>query len=129
LEKYRARATVEHLIHSLKRITGLKPLRVWNESSIRGSMMLALLSETVVAMDRYEIKPRKEPKSKDGKVTMKDVRPSTESMVWSLGHLTLTRIVSKGKRKEAYFSNWDSISREVFANIRAEIGCGAPVFG
>ncbi len=28
LEKYRARATVEHLIHSLKRVTGLKPLRV-----------------------------------------------------------------------------------------------------
>jgi len=29
LGKYRARASVEHLIHSLKRITGLKPLRVW----------------------------------------------------------------------------------------------------
>lgn len=129
LEKYRARATVEHLIHSLKRVTGLKPLRVWNESSIRGSMMLALLSETAVAMARYEIKPRKEPKSKDGRTIVKDVRPSTESMVWSLGHLTLTRIVSKGRRKEAYFSNWNEISREVFANIRAEIGCKAPVFG
>ena len=28
LDKYRARATVEHLIHSLKGVTGLKPLRV-----------------------------------------------------------------------------------------------------
>ncbi|WP_400210842.1 hypothetical protein [Candidatus Methanarcanum hacksteinii] len=65
----------------------------------------------------------------DGRTIVKDVRPLTESMVWSLGHLTLTRIVSKGKRKEAYFSNWDGISREVFANIRAEIGCKAPVFG
>lgn len=31
---YRSRATVEHLIHSLKRVTGLKPLRVWKEDSI-----------------------------------------------------------------------------------------------
>ncbi|MFA6727754.1 MAG: transposase, partial [Prevotella sp.] len=54
LNKYRARSTVEHLIHSLKRITGLKPMRVWKESSIRGSMILALLSETAMAMARYE---------------------------------------------------------------------------
>ena len=128
LDKYRARATVEHLIHSLKRVTGLKPLRVWNESSIRGSMMLALLSETAVAMARYEMEPKKEQKMKDGRIVSKDVRPSTESMVWSLGHLTLTRIVSKGRRKEAYFSNWDEISREVFGNIRTEIGCRSLVF-
>lgn len=89
LEKYHARATIEHLIHSLKRVTRLKPLRVWNESSIRGSMMLALLSETAVAIARYEMRPKKETKMKDGKVVTKDVRPSTESMVWSLGHLTL----------------------------------------
>ncbi|MDC7950636.1 hypothetical protein PAA26_00795 [Methanomassiliicoccaceae archaeon COG_1] len=56
LDKYRARATVEHLIHSLKRVTGIKPLRVWSESSIRGSMILALLSETAIAMARYEMK-------------------------------------------------------------------------
>ena len=122
LNKYRARATVEHLIHSLKRVTGLKPLRVWNESTIRGSMMLALLSETAVAMARYELKPRISKKTIDGKIVESEVRPSTESMVWSLGHLTLTRLVEKGKRKAAHFSNWDAISREVFSNIRSELG-------
>ncbi len=30
LDKHCARATVEHLIHSLKRVTGIKPLKVWN---------------------------------------------------------------------------------------------------
>ena len=29
-DKCRARATVEHIIHSLKRVSGLKPLRAWN---------------------------------------------------------------------------------------------------
>ena len=128
LEKYRARATVEHLIHSLKRVTGLKPLRVWNESSIRGSMLLALLSETAVAMSRYEMKPRIEIKNKDGKKVETEVRPSTESMVWSLGQLTVTRIIVKGKRTEAHFSNWNDISREVFNNIRAESGFNRFVF-
>ena len=61
LDKYRARTTVEHLIHSLKRVTGLKPLRVWSESSIRGFMMLALLSETAIAMARYEMEAIREP--------------------------------------------------------------------
>ena len=128
LEKYRARATVEHLIHSLKRVTGLKPLRVWNESSIRGSMLLALLSETAVAMSRYEMQPRRKTKNKGGKKIEVDVRPSTESMVWSLSQLTVTRIIIKGRRREAHFSNWDGISREVFSNIRADLGFNRLIF-
>jgi hypothetical protein len=56
---YRSRATVEHLIHSLKRVTGLKPLRVWKENSIRGAMLLALLAETAIAMARYGMETRK----------------------------------------------------------------------
>ncbi|MBO4568460.1 MAG: hypothetical protein J5674_00510, partial [Candidatus Methanomethylophilaceae archaeon] len=47
-------------------------------------------------------------------------KPCTESIVWSLGHLTVTRIVEKGVRKKAVFSNWDPISKEVFANIGAK---------
>ena len=31
LTKYRRRVGVEHLISSLKRITGIKPIRVWNK--------------------------------------------------------------------------------------------------
>ena len=135
LDKYRARVTVEHLIHSLKRVTGLKPLRVWSESSIRGSMILALLSETAMAMARYEMKGKeeteegkerketvngkpKEEKEKKGAVTGK---PNTESIVWSLGQLTLTRLISNDKRKQAIYSNWNPISREIFDNIQADL--------
>lgn len=41
LVKYRRRVDVEHLISSLKRITGIKPIRVWNKDSVDGSMTLA----------------------------------------------------------------------------------------
>lgn len=56
---YRSRATVEHLIHSLKRVTGLKPLRVWKEDSIGDAILLALLAETAIAMAGYEMETRK----------------------------------------------------------------------
>jgi len=121
LEKYRARATVEHLIHSLKRVTGLKPLRVWSEPSIRGSMMLALLSETAIAMARYEMKGRERIKGKRGRKKTVIEKPNTESIVWSLGHLTLTRMMENGNRKEAVYSNWNPVSKEIFGNMRADI--------
>ena len=121
LDKYRARATVEHLIHSLKRVTGLKPLRVWSESSIRGSMMLALLSETAIAMARYEAEGKTKTVEERGRRRTVTEKPNTESIVWSLGHLTLTRIIDKGRRKQAVYSNWNQISREIFSHIRADI--------
>jgi transposase len=121
LKKYRARSSVEHLIHSLKRITGLKPLRVWKETSTRGSMVLALLSETVIAMARYELGPRTESRMKNGKITIENTKPSTESMVWSLSHLTVSRVIENGCGKEAVYSNWNAISSEVFGNIRSDI--------
>ena len=122
LNRYRARSSVEHLIHSLKRVTGLKPLRVWKRSSIYGSMMLALFSEMAMAMARYELEPRMVTKMRNGKLRREGTRPSTESMVWSLSQLTLCRIVNGGYGKETVYSNWNHISSEVMANIRSDIG-------
>ena len=122
LDKYRARATVEHLIHSLKRVTGLKPLSVRSESSIRGSMMLALLSETAMATTGYKMKEKERAVEQRGRRKTVYEKPNTESIVWSLGHLTLTRVIGDGRRKQAIYSNRNRISREIFDNIRADIG-------
>ena len=59
LNMHRSRATVEHPIHSLKRVTSLKTLRAWKENSIRGAMLLALLAETAIAMAGYGMETRK----------------------------------------------------------------------
>ena len=59
LNTYRPRATVEHLVHSLKRVVGLEPLRVWKEDSIGDAMLSALLAETSIAMAGYEMETRK----------------------------------------------------------------------
>ena len=102
---HRSRATVEHPIHSLKRVTSLKTLRAWKENSIRGAMLLALLAETAIAMAGYEMETRKYTKVRKCRGYGRECRHPTESMVWSLGHSTVTRSIEKGKAKKAHSSN------------------------
>lgn len=124
LTKYRRRAGVEHLISSLKRITGIKPIRVWNKESVDGSMTLALLSEAAIAMARHCMPATEDPPKEVPEGTNEeDVepprkhKPSTESLVRSLSQLTLTRFrKDKGLYNEV-LSNWDAISKAVFDDI------------
>ncbi len=107
LNKYRARATVEHLIHSFKRITGLKPLRIWKEDTIRGSMMLALLSETAIAMARCEMKDRIENRR------FQNERISCEAFYG------IDRLVARSFDSYAHYLSW-SEKRGAFQ----QLGCG-----
>ena len=119
---YRSRATVEHLIHSLKRVTGLKPLRVWKEDSIGDAILLALLAENNHRNGRIRDGNEEGDQGKKSRGYGRECRHPIESMVWSLGHSTVTRSIEKGKAKKAHSSNWDPISKEVFSNIAADIG-------
>ncbi len=38
-----------------------------------------------------------------------------------MGHLTLTGMMENGNRKEAIYSNWNPVSKEIFGNMRADI--------
>ena len=119
LSIYRRRAGIEQLISSLKRITGIKPIRVWNKDSVDGAMVLALLGQAAIAMARHCMAGRKERKTNDvGKETVNTVKPSTESMVRSLTHLTLTRFKPNRGPYQLITSNWDPISTEVLEQIR-----------
>ena len=113
---------MEHLVHSLKRVAGLEPLRVWKEDSIGDAILSALLAETTIAMAGYEMETRKEAKVGKSRGYGRECRHPTESMVWSLSHLTVTRSIEKGKAKKAHSSNWDPMSKEVFSNIAADTG-------
>jgi hypothetical protein len=85
-------------------------------------MLLALLAETAIAMAGYEMETRKGTKVRKGRGYGRECRHPIESMVWSLGHSTVTRSIEKGKAKKAHSSNWDQISKEVFSNIAADTG-------
>ena len=83
--------------------------------------MLAILMETAIAMAGYEMETRKGTKVRKGRGYGRECRHPTESMVWSLGHSTVTRSIEKGKAKKAHSSNWDPISKEVSSDIAADI--------
>lgn len=120
LRRYRRRAGIECVISSLKRITGIKPIRAWNDDTIAGSMVLALLSEASLAMARYCMKGATvEEEGEDGQKKTRTVKPTTESMVRSLNHLTVTRFKGREGRYEIVLSNWEPISMDIFDAIRA----------
>ncbi len=120
LRRYRRRAGIECVISSLKRITGIKPVRVWKDDSIAGGMMLALLCEAALAMARYCMKGRiVETVAEDGTVEKRAVKPNTESVVRSLNHLTLTWFRNGRGPFKPVLSNWEAISEDIFDTITA----------
>lgn len=66
---YRRRAGIEQLISSLKRITGIKPIRVRNKDSVDGAMVLALLGQAATAMARHCMADKKERRINDGRIS------------------------------------------------------------
>lgn len=86
------RTRIKHLIPSLKRISGIKPIRVWSTDSVDGSMVLALLSEAAIAMALYCMDGEGiTVTDEDGNEYEHTTKPSTESIVNALTHLTPTR--------------------------------------
>jgi transposase len=119
LLRYRRRGIVEQTISSLKRISGIKPLRVWSDGSIEGSMILALLSEAVLAMARYCAgKSYRHVDARSGK-KKESYLPSTGMMVRELGHLTLTRFRNRKGHTDANLSNWTDLTTVIFSDIHS----------
>lgn len=118
LSKYRKRVTIEHLILSLKRVTGIKPLRAWKNPSVRGAMMPVLLSESDIGMAKFEMKERTEHKAIDGKNTLIRAKLSVGYIVRSLNRLTFTKAVEGKHGGKTFLSNREPLSTEISGNIR-----------
>ena len=117
IRAYRHRAIVEQTISSLKRVTGIKPLRVWSEKSIAGSMVLAILAEAALSMARYCLGKRYRPiDGRSGRRREAHV-PSTATMVVDLAHLTLTRSRTGRGHWDSNLSNWTPLCIAVFEDI------------
>ncbi len=118
LRRYRQRGIVEQTIGSLKKITGIKPIRVWSDNSIEGSMILALLAEAVVSMIRYCVGKHYKSIDKRSK-SDNEHHPSTRKLAVSLGHLTLTRFKDSKGQFDSKLSNWDELSKAIYEDIHA----------
>ena len=81
---YRHRVNIEHLISVLKSILNLDPLRVWKGASIRGKIVVSLITGFMLSMFIRDMKPIKVTKKIDGKPTDVPTRPSGKTVLKEL---------------------------------------------
>ena len=111
LDVYRHRVGIEHLISSIKSVVNLKPLRVWSRSSVRGSLMLALIAQLQISMLRYDMVPDIIVKMVDGRRTVVEHKPSAKTIIENLVHWTVTLIPRNGWDVERIYSNETNLTR------------------
>ena len=107
------RVGIEHLISSIKSVVKLKPLRVWAEGSVRGSLLLAMISQLMISMVRQDLEPELIEKKEDGKMIIAEHRPSNKAICESLVHWTVTVIPGDGFGTERIFSNESELSGRI----------------
>jgi len=96
---YRRRDTVEKLMDSLKNHIDLKPLRVWSESAVKGTLLLCFLAQAIVSMVRYE---------------MPELRSrSTKFIIGSLKKLTVTYVYDKKQAVRRTYSNFEPLNSRI----------------
>jgi transposase len=102
---YREKDSVEKIIHSLKNEINIKPLRVWNDNSIYGALLIGYLAQLIISLIRYD-----EPELKSF---------STKFIKISLSNLTVTIEIMKKNRKRRIYSNFDPINELICLQNRA----------
>ena len=115
LDIYRHRVGIEHLISSIKSVVNLKPLGVWSRSSVRGSLLLALIAQLQVSMVRYDMEPDPVEKMIDGKREIIEHKPSAKTIIENLLHWTVTLIPRNGWEIERIYSNENALTKRISA--------------
>ena len=100
---YRRRDTVEKLVDSLKNHIDLKPMRVWSENSVKGTLLLCFLAQVIVSMIRYEIP---ELRSR-----------STKFIISSLEKLTVTYFYDGKNAMRRIYSNFEPMNSRILRDV------------
>jgi len=99
---YRKKDSIEKIFNSLKNEINIKPLRVWNDDSIRGALILAFLAQLFISLIRFEHKKLKHTSAKFIKL--------------SLMNLTVTVEFMKSGKKRYIYSNINPISQVILGD-------------
>lgn len=100
---YRRRDTVEKFMDSLKNHIDLKPLRVWSENSVKGTLLLCFLAQVIVSMVRYE---------------MPELRQrSTKFIIDSLQNLTVTYVYDRKQATRRIYSNFEPLNSRILRDV------------
>jgi len=99
LERYRKKDSIEKIFHALKNEIEIKPLRVWEENSIRGVILIGFLAQLFVSLVRYEV-----PEAR---------YVATKFIKYSLINLTVTIMNVRQGGRRCLFSNFDALNTAI----------------
>lgn len=122
IRMYRKRVAIEHAIKSLKNLSGIKPMRVWDGESVTGRMVLALLAESIMSMVRYDYPEDYVKVTKKGRSTVKSHKPDNISLCRMLTQLTVTYYVDENRRNRRVISGVSDISVGILKRLEAKTG-------
>ena len=94
---YRKKDSIEKIMQSLKNEINIKPLRVWSDNSIIGTILIGYLAQLIISLIRYD-----EPKLKNF---------STKFIKISLSNLTVTVEKLNFCNQRRIYSNFEPINR------------------
>lgn len=121
IQKYRKRVAIEHAIRSLKNVAGIKPLRVWDDDSITGRMVLALLAEAIMSLVRYEYPEDQVTVTRKGATVTKPHKPDNKSLCKMLSQLTATFYRDEKKHNRVVLSGVTEEVIGIFDRLEAKI--------
>jgi transposase len=103
---YREKDAVEKLIETLKNHIEIKPLRCWNEVSVKGILLIGFIAQMMVSMIRYDHPELRE--------------RSTKFIIRALEKLTATYYLDEKGRKNVLYSNFERMNRIILREIILE---------
>lgn len=121
IQKYRKRIAIEHAIRSLKNVAGIKPMRVWDDDSITGRMVLALLAEATMSCIRYEYPTDFVTVTRKGVSVTKPHKPDNKSLCRILTQLTATYFLDEKRQNRVIFSGVTDDAIGIFERLDAKM--------
>jgi len=100
---YRRHDTVEKLMDSLKNHIDLKPMRVWSENSVKGTLSLCFLAQAIVSMVRYEMSELR--------------KSSTKFIIDPLHNLTVTYVYDRKQAVRRIYSNFEALNSRILRDV------------
>ena len=98
---YCHRTGIESLISSIKSVVNLKPLRMWNKSSTREAVLLAMIVQLCISTVRFDMEPDIIEKKVHGKLIKLGHKPSESTICKNLLHWTAMLIPRTGMGSNA----------------------------
>ena len=88
---------------SLKNRIDLKPIRVWSESSVKGTLLLCFLAQAIVSMVRYEMSKLR--------------KRSTKFIIGSLRNLAITDVYDSKQAVRRMYSNFEDLNSRILRDV------------